>query len=401
MTTVTGFAYRVAAAQPTSSGPAILLVDDERAILDGLKRQLRRSYTVTTATSGPEALEIMENETFAVVVSDMRMPGMDGATFLAQARSRYPDTVRMLLTGQADTDAAISAINDGQIFRFLTKPCHPEVLLPALEDAASLHRLVTAEKDLLEKTLRSVVQTLTATLSLAHPKAFARAVRITRTVSELAEALEVESPWEVEIAAMLAHLGAVSLPPGVLDKLDSGLPLNEDEREMADKVPSASEQLVGRIPRLEPIAEAIGCQRARFDGEGARPGTPVGEDIPLTARILRVAVDFDAAMSRRPAPQAAITHLYSDTGAYDPTVLEALARCHDVSKDVAPPVSVSFEDLQPGMVVVEEVVSDRGVILVGRGTSVTAPMLQRLENFLRHDGISGAILVQAPPRRRG
>ncbi len=160
---------------PKDAGPAILLVDDEQAILDGLRRQLRKRFSVSTATSGAAGLDALESQNFAVVVSDMRMPGMDGAAFLAQVRARYPDTVRLLLTGQADTQSAISAINEGQIYRFLTKPCPPDMLLSALDSAVELHRLVTAEKELLEKTLRGTVQTLTSTLSLAHPQAFARA----------------------------------------------------------------------------------------------------------------------------------------------------------------------------------------------------------------------------------
>ena len=386
-----GFPY----AAGRESDTPLLLVDDEVAILDGLRRQLRRRFVVTTATSGAEALSVMESQQFAVVVSDMRMPEMDGAEFLAHARKLYPDTVRMLLTGQADMTSAIAAINQGQIFRFLTKPCQPEVLQSALGDAVEQNRLVRAEKELLEKTLRSTVQTLTATLSLAHPKAFSRALRITRTVSEVAEELDVETPWEVEVTAMLAHLGAVSLPPGVLDKIDAGLPLNEDERMMAERVSATSAQLVAQVPRLEGVAAAIELQHARYDGTSSTPGAPVGDDLPLAARILKVAMDFDAAMSRRPAAQNAIAALRGDAGAHDPSVLDALTRCHAVDAAASPPQKVEFDALEPGMVLMEDVLSDRGILLVGRGTAVTEPLLQRLDNFRRQDGISAPILVES------
>jgi response regulator RpfG family c-di-GMP phosphodiesterase len=381
------------------TGPAILLVDDEQAILDGLRRQLRKGFSVSTATSGAAGLEVLESQSFAVVVSDMRMPGMDGAAFLAQVRARYPDTVRLLLTGQADTQSAIAAINEGQIYRFLTKPCPPDLLLSALDSAVGLHRLVTAEKELLEKTLRSTVQTLTSTLSLAHPQAFARAVRITRTVTDLAAALEVERPWEVEITAMLSHLGAVSLPPGVLDKLDRGLPMTEDEQAMADRVPAASQELVGAIPRLESVGRAIGLHRSRYDGQGTEPGAPVGDELPIEARILRAAVDFDVAMARRPEPRDAVARLAADAGAYDPTVLDALVRCLAVEKAAAPPVEVSLDKLKTGMVLADDVLTDRGVMLVGRGATVTEALLERLENFRRQDAISGPVLVEVPAGR--
>src|ERR1700712_1562360 len=281
--------------------PSILLVDDEIAILDGLRRQLRKDFTVHTANSAVDALRLLESETVAVVVSDMRMPQMDGATFLARVHSLYPSIVRILLTGQTDTQSAITAVNEGQIYRFLTKPCPPEVLLAGLRSAVELNRLVTAEKELLGTTLRRTVEALTATLSLAQPAAFGRAERVTRTVAELAEVLRVEEPWDIEVTAMLSHLGAVTLPPGVLAKLDAGRPLNEEEAEMADRVPGISRDLVATIPRLEGVSEAIGCYRARYDGRGSASQGPCGDDLPLAARILRVAADFDSGMSQRPS----------------------------------------------------------------------------------------------------
>ncbi len=137
-----------AASQP--SLPRVLLVDDEPAILDGLRRHLRRSFEVATAVGGVEALQLMEtSEPFAAVLSDMRMPAMDGAAFLALVRQRHPDTVRMLLTGQSDMESTIAAINDGQIYRFLAKPCPGSTVEAALHDAVELHQQISAERDAL------------------------------------------------------------------------------------------------------------------------------------------------------------------------------------------------------------------------------------------------------------
>jgi response regulator RpfG family c-di-GMP phosphodiesterase len=374
--------------------PPILLVDDEVAILDGLRRQLRKRFTVHTANSGAEALELLESESVAVVVSDMRMPQMDGATFLSRVRSLHPNVVRILLTGQADTQAAITAVNEGQIYRFLTKPCPPEVLVEEIGSAVELNRLVTAEKELLGTTLRRTVEALMATLSLAQPAAFGRAVRVTRTVTDLAEALQVEEPWDLEVTAMLSHLGAVTLPPNVLAKLDSGRPLTEEEAEMAGRVPEISRDLVATIPRLEGVAEAIGCQRARFDGTGSAPRMPSGDDLPLAARILRVAVDFDAGMSQRPSAQATISVLRADPGAYDPRVLEALVSCHAASEAPAPPQDVDVLHLEPGMVVFDDVLTSEGVLLISRGTVVTDALTLRLENYARQNRVGRRIRVQ-------
>jgi response regulator RpfG family c-di-GMP phosphodiesterase len=389
MTSSTGLLSRTV----TDTAP-ILLVDDEVAILDGLRRQLRKKFTVHTANGGAEALELMKSESIAVVISDMRMPQMNGATFLAHVRSLYPNVVRILLTGQADTQAAISAVNEGQIYRFLTKPCPPDVLLEEIASAVELNRLVTAEKELLATTLRGAIEALTATLSLAQPAAFGRAVRIARTVTELAEALEVEEPWELEVTAMLSHLGAVTLPPNVLAKLDAGRPLSEEEAEMADRVPEISRSLVAAIPRLERVAEAIGCQRVRYDGRGIPPDVPRGEDLPLAARLLRVAVDFDSGTSQRPAVQDTIDAMRGDASAYDPRVLEALAGLHAAPETAGPPREIDIYDLEPGLVVFDDVFTSDEVLLVSRGTVVTDSLILRLENYVGQGRVGGTIRVQ-------
>jgi response regulator RpfG family c-di-GMP phosphodiesterase len=371
----------------------ILLVDDEEAILDGLRRQLRKKFTVHTASGGAAALELMATEPIAVVVSDMRMPQMDGATFLAKVRTQYPNVVRILLTGQADTQAAISAVNEGQIYRFLTKPCPPEVLLEEIGSAVELNRLVAAEKELLGSTLRRTVEALAATLSLAQPLAFARAVRVQRVVTELARALELEEPWEVEVTAMLAHLGAVTLPPKVLAKLDAGRPLDDDEREMESRVPALSRDLVAAIPRLETVAESIGWQRARYDGQAAAPGVPAGDELPLAARMLRLAADFEAGMSQRPTVQGTLGALRADAGAYDPRLLEALISCHDDADAEEPPRDVDVMDLEEGMVVFDDVLTTEGVLLIGRGTVVTEALIHRLENYADQGRVTASIRV--------
>ena len=381
------------AMSPSTDAPSILLVDDEQAILDGLRRQLRRKFTVHTALSGAAALELMAVEPVTVVVSDMRMPEMDGATFLSKVRVQHPDVVRILLTGQADTQSAIAAVNEGSIYRFLTKPCPPEVIVDELTSAVELNRLVTAEKELLATTLSRTVDALAATLSLAQPVAFARALRVSTTATEIAEALELDEPWEVHITAQLALLGAVALPAEVHAKLDAGRPLTEDERVMVDRVPQLSRDLVAAIPRLESVADAVGWQTARFDGAGSRVGVPSGEELPLAARILKVALDFDRGMSQQRSVQRTIAVLRADTGAHDPAVLDALARAHDSEDAGALPREVSIDELTPGMTVFDDILTGTGVLLVGRGAEVTSALIERLENFSARGQIGNSVRV--------
>jgi DNA-binding NtrC family response regulator len=135
-------------------GANVLFVDDEAAVLSGYARTLHHEFQVDTALGGELGLKALaQNGPYAVVISDMRMPGMSGAEFLAGARRAAPETVRMLLTGNADLMTAIEAVNEGNIFRFLTKPCPKDVLVAAIEAGVEQHRLIRMEKDLLEQTL--------------------------------------------------------------------------------------------------------------------------------------------------------------------------------------------------------------------------------------------------------
>jgi len=192
----------------------ILLVDDDSNILDGYRRSLSREFLMETALGGQPALAMAaENGPYAVVVSDMRMPGMDGIQLLSKIRALSPDTIRVMLTGNADMETAVNAINEGSIFRFLNKPCSKEAMAKTLTAALVQYRLVTAEKQLLEQTLSGSLQVLTEVLSLVNPAAFSRAERARRYIHHIVTVMKLGNPWQYEVAAMLSQLGCVTLAP--------------------------------------------------------------------------------------------------------------------------------------------------------------------------------------------
>ena len=198
----------------------VLFVDDEPNLLAGMQLNLRRDYDVLVAPSGDEALTILAaTPDLAVLVCDMRMPRMNGAAVLARARESAPSVTRILLTGQADMTSAISAINDGQIFRFLTKPCDRDVLISALRAAVRHHELVTSERVLVQQTLRGAVAALVDVLALASPLAFGRASRVKKRAVQLAEQMQLPDAWQLEIAVSLQALGYISLSTETLEKL--------------------------------------------------------------------------------------------------------------------------------------------------------------------------------------
>ena len=166
--------------------PRVLFVDDEENVLHGLARLVRGFVQPELVTSPLTAAGLLEQSAhngagpYAAIVSDMRMPEMDGAALLKHARTVSPETTRLLLTGFADMQSAMSAVNEGNIFRFLTKPCSADDLSAALTAALEQHQLVVDRRELLDKTLRGAVEALVETLAMAEPVAFARASRLRR-----------------------------------------------------------------------------------------------------------------------------------------------------------------------------------------------------------------------------
>ena len=230
----------------------ILCVDDELNIVLAMQRQLRKQFHVESALGAEQALATMERDgPFAVIVSDLQMPGMNGLELLGRVRELSPDTIRIMLTGQADLTTAIAAVNKNSIFRFLTKPCSAEELTGTLEAAIDQHHLVTAERLLLENTLRASVKVLTEVLSLVHPAAFSRACRIHRYVRHMAAELRLSNAWQFEVAALLSQIGCITMDPGNLDRVYIGEELSEEEKKMFAAHPAAGHDLLLHIPRLE------------------------------------------------------------------------------------------------------------------------------------------------------
>ncbi|MFQ5514955.1 MAG: HD domain-containing phosphohydrolase [Myxococcota bacterium] len=379
-----------------SPRPRVLLVDDDRNLLQAVRRHQHRHFDLTLADDPLGVVEkLEESEPFAVAVSDLQMPGMDGIELLRRVQQSCPDTVRIMLTGNADLEAAKRAVNDGHIFRFLTKPCAPEELKEAIEAGVEMHRLVVAERELLEQTLHGAVEVLTESLGLVHPAAFGRAARVRSCVRDLVSSLEMVESWEFEVAAMLSQVGCVSVPPDVLEKAYAGRPLSAAESRMVAKHPEVGSRLIRAIPRLEPIADMIRLQQARFDGRDAPTGVPSGEALPLGARLLKLAIDLDALESRGVCKLEALQQLQARRGEYDPHLLDALAGLERLQPRYEER-EVLVKGLCVGMTLAEPVRAESGLLIVAAGQQVTEAMVQRLQNWVA----SSNSPVQEPIRVR-
>ncbi len=360
----------------------ILCVDDDLHVVESLALTLHKRYEVLTATSGAAALQMIANEKFLpVVISDMRMPGMDGAAFLAKVKDLSPFTVRMLLTGQTDLDSAIAAINFGQIFRFLVKPIAPPLLLQSVEAAVAQYRLLVTEKILLEQTLRGSIKMLTDILSLANPFAFGRTLRIKKLALDLGQQLQLESNWQIEVAASLSHIGYITLPQTTVEKIYYGQALTPEEQKQSAGILEVSEHLISSIPRLEEVRAILLNLEKHFDGTGLPENGLAGERIPLGARILKIAKDFDLLEVQGLSQSLAMENLRARPGCYDPKLLEAFAERLGAGNEDFELRSLSIHALMPGMKFAEEVISSAGALIIPREYEITQTLLDKLKNY--------------------
>ena len=377
----------------------ILFVDDEPNVLDAIKRQLANKFRIDTVTAPQEALEkVSQNGSYAVVVSDLRMPVMDGIQFLSKVRDISPDTIRMMLTGNADLDTAIKAVNEGSVFRFLTKPCAEDELISVLNVGLKQYRLVTAEKELLEKTLRGGIEVMTDLLSMANPEAFGRSLRVNRAVAEIASQLGVSDLWQLDTAAMLSQIGWLLLPSYTLLKLYDGRKLTSVETKTLNMNPKISADLIKNIPRMEQVAEIILYQNKHFDGSGQPDDKRWGELIPLGSRILKVALDFDLLEAQGISKGDALTQMYDRNGWYDLEILDALEKVVvGLEKDFQVREVKVFE-LKARMILDQDVRSTTGQLLISRRRQLNAVSLRRLRYFEQNSSIQQPIRVLVPIR---
>lgn len=378
----------------------ILFVDDEPHLLDTYRRMLRGLYEIETAEGPMDGLRVIEEKgPFAVVVSDQRMPGMDGVTFLARTREISPDSIRVMLTGYSDVEAASAAVNEGNVFRFLTKPCPFDDLQRVLKAGLEQYRLVVAERELLRDTLHGAIKVLSEILSLASPSAFGRASRIQRYVGHMARRMQVQDLWKFDIAGLLSQIGCVSLSPETLDRVMAGRRLDTDEEEAFEAHPIVAGSLLAKIPRLQPTAEMIARQRGpteRFKGS-----PPIDDEVALGGEMLRLALAVDEAVSGGEDFDSALREISrSAAPPFDKRLLDALKGYSSAGHMELTPRMVHIRQLEVGMLLDEDVRARTGTLLLAKGFEVTSPTILRLKSFAGGAGVVEPFRVLAPAKER-
>ncbi|BFM05239.1 response regulator [Halioxenophilus aromaticivorans] len=367
----------------------ILFVDDEDKILEAYRRTLRKNFKVYTALGAKEAMAVCKKSgPFPVIVVDMQMPEVNGVQLLHRIKTKYPESVRIMLTGNADQQTAIDAINKGDIFKFLNKPCPPDKMVTVLSEAVNTYRAKRLEKDLLESTVKGSIALLVEVLAVANPKVFGRSLRIHYYARRCLQILKRNDTWEIEATALLSQVGLITLSNTVLDKVLVGSPLTEEEQEVYDQHPKVAEKIVAKVPRLENIASLIGRSELIKSRD-----TSVESGIPIALRMLAIIIDLVAAESRGVSSVEAISILQaSEAKQYDVEVMRALALVVE-SQEERKVVEINVAQLEEGMIIAKSISTHAGALLLESGQMVTDSNITRLLNFAKSHEIPRNIFV--------
>lgn len=389
----------------------VLLVDDEERLLAGLRRQLRGKFEIVTAVGGERALEILESQSeIAVIISDMRMPGMTGVEVLEAFSKKSPTTTRIMLTGNADQDCAVEAINKSHVFGFLNKPCSTDSLIEGIEGGLAHHRLLVREKKLMETTLAGSIKLLSDVVSLMDPATTSESRKMSRWAGVLSPHLTGVNRWELDFATMLAPLGRVSVPWDILLRHSKGESQSAEERDILANVPEVGSRLLNNIPRMATVSKAILYQDKNFDGSGFPDDNTHGSEIPVIARVLRILKSLAEISGTSELAATHFDELLRHKEWFDPKLI-TLARQHLIA-----PATVSEEckdleqggmqqNLQPAMVrtaslregqrLAADLYNTDGALLLTEGTILSQTQVEKIRTMLQLSklGESTAIFV--------
>jgi response regulator RpfG family c-di-GMP phosphodiesterase len=378
----------------------VLLVDDDVEILNSFQRHFHKLFQLETAQNGEEGLALLKDHPFTVVVADYMMPKMNGIRFLSAVKEIAPDTTRIMLTGNANIHTAMDAVNEGQIFRFLSKPCTPDMLAQAIQAGIEYNRLLTAEHVLLEQTLNGSITMLVEILSLINPAAFSRAARIKKWVATIVKKINVYPNWYYDLAATLSQVGFVTLPPTLLEKIYSQKNLTEQERDLYSNHPYIARKLLEKIPRMEIIAQMVADQDKPYVNYPALSGAQLlREPAILGAQILKVAIDYDNLVSAGHSTTDIARTMAARSTMYNPQILSLIIETVSLVDSSLERRKLNLADLKPGMVIDEDIFTSDNKLLLQRGMEVTETVFTRLQNINWHTKIKEPFYVLVPRKK--
>jgi len=370
-------------------GAKILIVDDEKPILDSLRRNLARRYEIVTAEGVEEGLAALKSQgPFAVILSDLSMPGMDGVKFLARAKELSPGSVRMMLTGHGDFETAVAAVNEGNIVRFLIKPCPVDALIRAIDAGLEQYRFQMAEKELLRGTLRGSIKVLVDVLNLVSPEAFARGERVKRLLMAVAKKLNMANTLKFELAGMLSQVGMVAVPQDILSKRFRGQELTPEEAQIYRMHATVATTLLSQIPRMTEVVEIIGNQLDCFvDMDRSK--------LSSGAVLLNLCLEYDDLDQLGVEKEAAVHTLRERWENTAPQLFKGFEETV-FSDDGHIPRFVPFKDVVAGMILQQDIFDDHDTLIMAKGQEITEVVRLKLSKMRQSFKLPSELHVLIP-----
>jgi response regulator RpfG family c-di-GMP phosphodiesterase len=356
----------------------ILFVDDDELVLSGITLTVGREFDVSTASSGMEGLELLEKEgPFAVIVSDFNMPQMDGSEFLREIRKKDKDVVTMLLSGGANYNEVSDAVRRGGIFRLIGKPCPTDFMVENLEQALKQYRTIRAEKDMLEQTLNGAVRAITTILAASKPLFFGLSERVKKLAFLLAEELKLSDDWRLELASTFSHLGYLTLPDEVQEKLYNHEELPDEIMDVVKVFPNFANGILKAIPRLEEITPIIDLIDQDYEESSS------SDDVSAKlASLIRLAKHYERYASDGYSRADIFQKLDKTPEIYLSGALEALRKIKDYSRGEAEIEEISIDKLKSGMRLLEELRLPNGTLVASKGSVVDQHFIKIVENYV-------------------
>ncbi len=355
----------------------LLFVDDDASLLRALDRSLRFDYELQLAESGEIALDMLRGDnSTAVIVTDMEMPGMDGLQFIEQARQIAPHSIYLMLTGNQDFDTAIAAVNDGSVFRFLSKPCPIAAIKRAVGAAFQQRELLYSERELLERTCVGAVDLLSDVIESVKPELLDHTRRVDGTMQSCEGALGGAGSYEYRLAAKLGLLGFALMPQIEQDNFRRLRPSNPASQLLLTKFMETSSRLVGRIPRLAPVAELLAsvpqADMLALHGTAALSSPAVG------AALLKLAILWNVAIHKESSASNALRQLSAAVPDIPP-VIESVLLASGGDCEREPVVWTKLHELREGMLLRHNVMGVDGRTLIRAGLPLTQTIIEKLK----------------------
>jgi response regulator RpfG family c-di-GMP phosphodiesterase len=381
----------------------VLIVDDDQSAIATVKALLAPlGHRVLEATNGQEALEAARTQQPDMMLLDVMMPDMSGfevcETLRADPATR--DLPVVMITALKEKSYRMRGLEAGAD-DFLSKPVDGLELRTRVSATlrADRHRRHYEEQVLHNATLKGTIAVMRDVLSMVDPDTFGRTQRLERMVTEIGTKVGYEPLRELELAAVLCQIGRVVLPENLRNKATQPSRLSPSDRKLLDSVSDVSATLIEHIPEFEAVGDIVAWQDKRYDGTGP-PALPIaGEDLPLGARIIRLArdvLDFeDGGLNR----SAALTHCHDYPGHHDPALLEAASELY--AEDLALTKIIGFGELKTGCVTRSAILGKDGRRLLAAGMEITIPLLASLETYNLRVGLMEPFEVSLPPTDEG